>query len=251
VLGHFIEEEGVPTAGISLVRMHTEIIKPPRALWVPFELGRPLGPPDNADFQRRVLLALMSMFEAPDGPRLEDFPEDEPETTDETYVLACPVDFTQTTVEPGETDQLKASFHREMTAMRPWYDMAVARRQRTTVGVSGIDVDKLGDFIYAFMGGTEPDNPRDDLPLAYTLKFAVEDLQSYYIEGVTAQPGQGSVSSKVLTEWFWRETVAGKVLLALKKVCEASKDDAMSQMGGHFLVPMEVVRRQESSPDNH
>jgi hypothetical protein len=246
VLGHFIEEEGVPTAGISLIRTHTEIIKPPRALWVPFDLGRPLGPPDNAAFQRRVLLALIGMLESPDGPRLEDFPEDGPETSDEISVLACPVDFTQTTVESGETDQLKAAFRREMTAMRPWYDMAVAKRQRTTVGVSGIDLDGLCDFIYAFIEGTEPDNPRGDIPLAYMLKFAVEDLQSFYIEGVTAQPGQGGASGKVLKDWFWRETAAGKVLLALKKVCEASKDDVMSQMGALFLVPMEVVRWQEN-----
>ena len=36
--------------------------------------------------------------------------------------------------------------------------------------------------------------------------------------------------------------MAAKVILALKKVCEASKDDVMSQMGDHFLVPMEVAQ---------
>ena len=245
MLGHFVEEEGLPTAGISLIRMHTEIIQPPRALWVPFELGRPLGPPNDAAFQKRVLLALMEMFEASDGPRLEDFPEDEPDT-DAITILACPVDFTQTTIESGETDQLKAAFHREMTAMRSWYDMAVAKRQRTTVGVSGIDLEALGDFIYAFIEGTEPDNPRDDIPLAYTLKFAVEDLKSYYIEGVTAQPGQTDASSQVLTDWFWDETVAGKVLLALKKVCQASTDSTMSMIGDHAIVPGDVALRQEN-----
>ena len=246
MLGHFIEEEGVPTAGISLIRMHTEIIKPPRALWVPFELGRPLGPPDDTTFQRRVLLALMGMFEAPDGPRLEDFPEDEPETSGEITVLACPVDYNLPTEESSETDQLQTAFRREMTAMRPWYDMAVAKRQRTTVGVSGIGLESLGDFIYAFIGGTEPDNPRDDIPLAYTLKFAVEDLKSYYIEGVTAQPGQTGASSQVLTDWFWDETVAGKVLLALKKVCQASTDSTMSMIGDHAIVPGDVALRQEN-----
>jgi hypothetical protein len=39
-LGHFLEREGIPTTGISLVREHTEKIRPPRALWVTFELGR-------------------------------------------------------------------------------------------------------------------------------------------------------------------------------------------------------------------
>jgi len=245
VLGHFIESEGVPTAGISLIRMHTEIIKPPRALWVPFELGRPLGPPNNAAFQRRVLLALMRMLEAPDGPRLEDFPEDEPETSSDITVLACPVDFTQDTEETGDTDPLWVAFRREMTAMRPWYDMAVAKRQRTTVGVSGIDLDELGEFIHSFFSDNEPKNPRDDIPLAYTVKFAVEDLKSFYIEGITAQPGQGGASSRMLTNWFWDETIAGKVLLDLKKVCLSSTDDTMKMIGDHGIVPGNVALRKK------
>ena len=56
-LGHYLEREGLATAQISLIRVHTEKIRPPRALWVPFELGRPLGTPDEPDFQTRVLRA--------------------------------------------------------------------------------------------------------------------------------------------------------------------------------------------------
>jgi hypothetical protein len=47
-LGHYLEEEGIPTVAISLIRPQTEKTKPPRALWVPFELGRPFGPPSDA-----------------------------------------------------------------------------------------------------------------------------------------------------------------------------------------------------------
>ena len=47
MLAHFFEEEGLPTTQISLIRLHTEITKPPRALWVSFELGRPLGVPGD------------------------------------------------------------------------------------------------------------------------------------------------------------------------------------------------------------
>jgi len=242
VLGHLIEEGGVPTVGISLIRPHTEDIKPPRALWVSFELGHPLGVPDNADFQKRVLLALLKLLEAPGAPLLEDFPEDAPES-DEITILACPVNFAQDVVETGETDQMQVAFRREMTAMRPWYDMAVAKRQRTTVGVSGIDLEALCDFIYPFVSGEEPENPRQDMSLAYTLKLAVEDLKAYYIEGITAQPGQADTSSRALRDWFWDETVAGKVLLALKKFCEASTDETMKMIGGHFLVLGDIARR--------
>ena len=232
----------MPTTGISLVRPHTEVIKPPRALWVPFQLGHPLGAPNDPDFQRRVLLAVLRLFKAPSGPVLEDFPEEEPEN-DEITVLACPVNFARS-INDGETDEKKVAFQREMTAMRPWYDMAVSQRKRTTFGASGIELDKLADFIYAFLEGNEPDNPRDDVPLPNTLKLAVEDLKSYYIEGITAQPGQEDASSRVLQDWFWDETVGGKILLDLKKVCEASPDKMMSMIGSHFIVPGDVVRRQ-------
>jgi hypothetical protein len=38
-LGHYLEEEGIATVAISLIRPQTENTKPPRALWVPFELA--------------------------------------------------------------------------------------------------------------------------------------------------------------------------------------------------------------------
>ena len=206
-------------------------------------MGHPLGAPDDPAFQKRVLIAVLGLLEAPGSPPvLVDFPEDEPEN-DEITVLSCPVNFAQSAVESGETDPLQVAFRREMTAMRPWYDMAVNKRKRTTVGVSGIGLEVLGDFIYAFAKGDEPENPRNDISLVYTLKLAVEDLKSYYTEGITAQPGQAGASSQVLQDWFWDETVAGKVLLAVKKVCEASPDKMTSMIGSHFLVPGDVARR--------
>jgi len=188
-------------------------------------------------------MGLLKLLEAPEGPVLEDFPEDEPES-DEIVVLACPVNFARGAKDSGDADEMLTAFRREITAMRPWYDMAVNKRQRTTVGVSGIELDNLGDFLYAFVKGEPPENPRKDIPLSNTLKFAVEDLKSYYIEGITVQPGQANASGKMLRDWFWDETVGGKVLLALKKVCEASNDRMTQMIGSHFLVPGEVARRK-------
>jgi hypothetical protein len=190
-----------------------------------------------------VLVSVLELLEAPSGPVLQDFPEDEPES-DEITVLSCPVNYGRTTLEDGTTDPMLSSFRREMTAMRPWYDMAVKKRQRTTVGVSGINLEELPDFIYAFAKGEEPPNPRQDISLAYTLKLAAEDIKAYYTEGVTSQPGQSNASSKLLQDWFWDETVAGKVLLAVKKNCESSPDKTMNMMGSHFIVPGDVARRQ-------
>ncbi|UCG38011.1 MAG: hypothetical protein JSV00_07355 [bacterium] len=72
-LAHYLEDEGLSTTQISLVREHTLRIRPPRALWVPFELGRPLGPPGEPEIQARVLRAALQLLERPSGPVLEEF----------------------------------------------------------------------------------------------------------------------------------------------------------------------------------
>ena len=77
-LAHYFEAAGIPTTLSALVREHAVAIKPPRALSVPFELGRPLGAPEHAAFQTRVIAAALELLERPSGPILEDYPEDAP-----------------------------------------------------------------------------------------------------------------------------------------------------------------------------
>ena len=78
-LGHYLEEDGIATVAIALIRPQAENTRPPRALWVPFELGRPFGPPSDAAFQKRVLVAALGMLVDGGGPvRITNFPEDDP-----------------------------------------------------------------------------------------------------------------------------------------------------------------------------
>ena len=75
-----------------MIRLHSEKIHPPRALWVPFELGRPLGVPHDAAFQSRVLQKLIDLFDIPEGPVLVDFTEDAPGSgAIDMEGLVCPV----------------------------------------------------------------------------------------------------------------------------------------------------------------
>src|SRR6185369_836232 len=86
-LAHYLEEEYIPTVAIALVRPQAERTRPPRALWVPFELGRPFGPPNDPAFQRRVILSALGLLEAGTGPvLLADFPDDDPrEAPDDSW----------------------------------------------------------------------------------------------------------------------------------------------------------------------
>lgn len=246
VLAHFFEDEGLPTTQISLIRLHTERTNPPRALWVLFELGRPLGVPNDSAFQKRVLMATLQLLEEPTGPVLKDYPEDAPESAGQVTTLACPVSFTQPAIDAGETNQLCAAFKKEMLSLRPWYDLAVEKHGRTTAGTSGIDVDSLGDFVCSFLTDGVPESPLAGVPVAYALKLAAEDLKAYYMEGITAQPGQEFASSETLTDWFWSETMVGQVLLSVKDAQGKSEDRLLRIVGGALIVPGKVARGRSS-----
>ena len=69
-----LEREGITTVSISLLREVTAKLTPPRALWVPFPMGYPLGEPKNADLQHEVIAAALRLLERNDVPVLENFP---------------------------------------------------------------------------------------------------------------------------------------------------------------------------------
>ncbi|MBI2851541.1 MAG: hypothetical protein HYX84_00335 [Chloroflexi bacterium] len=238
MLSRYLEEEGLATTQIALVRPHTEKIKPPRALWVPFELGRPLGAPNDPAFQRKVLMAALKLLERPAGPVLEDFPEDAPASAGEPALLACPYIPPTEVTEGTEAEKLCQCFKAEVASLRPWYDISLQKRQRSTVGVSKLSMKEIGDFLCSFLIQGIPPNPRTEIPFASEIRYAADDLKAYYIESVTAQPGAETTDSKALAEWFWKDTFAGKVLLGAREVCLKSPDQAIQRAA---LVPREFA----------
>ena len=68
-----IEYAGITTVSLSLLREITEKIQPPRALYVPFPLGYPLGEPNNIELQTRVMQAAFGLLSRNDVPVLETF----------------------------------------------------------------------------------------------------------------------------------------------------------------------------------
>jgi hypothetical protein len=68
-----IEYAGVTTVSISLLKEITEKIRPPRALFVPFPLGHPLGEPNDPELQTRIMRAAFALLPRTDTPVLESF----------------------------------------------------------------------------------------------------------------------------------------------------------------------------------
>ena len=235
-LGHFIEREGLATAQISLIREQTAAIRPPRALWVPFMLGRPFGAPNAPDFQRKVLRALLALFGRPSGPVLEDFTEDAPVDAAGETAFACPVSFAH--ADTGSDEPVKA-MRREIAQLAPWYELARARRGRTTVGVSGLTIEQAANFAVGFTGDAPAPVYDASLSAGVALKRVCDDLKAYYYEAVAAQPG--NLSPREIDRWFWFETIAGRVFLAIQQACLRSDDKSLQPLGKLSLVPRAIA----------
>ena len=232
-LGHYLEQEGIPTVSISLIREHTEAIDPPRALWVPFMLGRPFGVPNDAGFQRKVLLSALRLLERETGPVLEDFPEDAPyeDLGDIPDAPSCPVSFPRL----RSDGTLRERLADEISQLQAWHEVAVKRNGRTTLGVTGLSPAELGAFLAAWLADTPEPVFRDAMTMPGALKLAADELRTFYYEARVAQPGRHSPAG--IQDWFWLETTAGQALVELRDKAASSADPAMKGLATLSLIP--------------
>lgn len=198
-LAHVLEAQGLATIQLSSVRGHTERIKPPRALYCEFPFGRPLGKPNDAAFQRSVIMAAFALLERPAGPVLEDFPEHVPDAGEEPLACNLPPAFS------GETP----SVIDEARGLRSAYERQLKRSGRTSVGITG-NVDSIPALLEAFLkiaAGTLP----EDAGLPSEPHRAALDVRAYYEEAALALADHVP-QARATETWFFQQTEAGKLL---------------------------------------
>jgi hypothetical protein len=211
---------GISTTSISLVREHTEKVKPPRALWVPFPFGLAFGRPNDPELQHRVLRAALDLLEEPVGPVLRGFPDSE-ETGDQP---AAPTQ--ASAIAPPEHVAIDAAM--ETTQMRRYHERWLADNGgRTALGLTGIPPTRFRGvvrFLEGFADGqqVEHDERPSDLPLPSFIRYCADDLKALYYEGYMAmKPGAGGDE---IARWFWGETAMGQVLRRVRERLDASDD---------------------------
>jgi hypothetical protein len=227
-----LEARGTPTTTIGLVRSHMEQTRPPRGLWVPFQLGRPLGEPEDAASQRRVLLQALGLLEREDGPViLEDFPDDPPNWTDTAGwvppILPAP---------PVPTDPAgwAEAFASELASLEPAWTAARARYGRTTVSLSAQEPSEWPGFAARVLAGELP-TVAAHATTALAVRFLCDDVKAMY--GEAAQAVGAAPSSWQIDTWFWRGTLGGRLLIELRSAAMQSENNALKTVGGRFFVP--------------
>jgi hypothetical protein len=237
-LGHYLEEEGIATVAIALIRPQAENTKPPRALWVPFELGRPLGPPSDAAFQKRVILAALGMLVENGGPvRIIDFPDDDPRARPDP---AWRPPFMPAVVASRSAESLAFRLEAEVLALQGAHQRWMARYGRSTVGLSGLRIGEAARYVGDWLRGKAPPSPRDGFSAPLILRFAVDDLKAYCLEA--AGGGNAKPSSRQLGDWLWNETATGAALYALRAFLLTHEDERLRLIVANFVVPAARVR---------
>jgi hypothetical protein len=237
-LGHYLEEEGVATVAIALIRPQAENTKPPRALWVPFELGRPFGPPSDAAFQKRVLLPALHMLVEGGRPvRIIDFPDDDPRAQPDP---GWRPPFMPEAIAGGSAESLASRLEAEVLLLQGAHQRWMAQYGRSTVGLSGLSIGDCTRYVADWLRGKAPASPRDGFSAPLILRFAVDDLKAYCLEAAGA--GAAKPSSRQLGDWLWDETATGAALYALRDVLLTQDDERLRLIVANFMVPAARVR---------
>ncbi len=239
-IGWYLEAQGIATVSISLIREHSVALKAPRALWVPFILGRPLGAPNEPAFQHRVLKEALDLLQETNWPVLKDFNEEAPADALGFYSenLVCPVSFPSKTVE----GDLQGRLLNEIAQLQAWYSLAKNVKGGTTTGITKCTPEELGAFIVSWLTDSPSQGLKDlAYPMGALLKLATDELKAFYYEAKSVQPGKHTAIS--IQDWFWFETSAGEIFLKLKDQVSNLADPSFKGLATTSLVPRVIQQR--------
>ena len=230
MLAVFLERAGIATIVFGLVREHLEKTRPPRALWVPFELGRPLGGwSKDGGFQLEVLQAGLDLLDASGPVVLKDYAIEDPAASDD---LAW---------QPPETSSAK-TFKDEFDEIEKLWQQACqagklpSSRLQSVSGVSGLSIRESFDWLNCL----HQDRPfpandsKQNITDMMRVRFCADDIKAYYAELAFTT---GNPTSRQLGSWFWQQSQAGQTLRDIRQANIESDNDLRAFVCGRLLVP--------------
>lgn len=201
------------------MREHTEKVKPPRAVYVPFPLGLPVGHPGNVREQQAVLDLALSTLDAPTGPVLLEYRDEQAAQEPGSPLQASEVEVS--------ADAREADLATEVTLMRRYWEQHLKATGRSGVGLTGIPPQRFRAvvrFLEAFVEDETADTPErpEQLPVLVFIRNSIDDLRVMYAEArMQTHPEESSVDRQ---RWILGHTALGVFMRRLREAMEASDD---------------------------
>jgi hypothetical protein len=202
VLAHVFEAAGLATVVLSSIRPMAEKVAPPRALHCEFPLGRPLGRPNDPEFQHDVLGRAFALLAATSGPLLVDHPD----------VIAADDAPAACALPPRFDPDLPACVD-EARGLRKAYDRALARRGVSDVGrvITADEVPAALDALRRIAEGEPIAGVPGGNPVALC-----HDIRAYYEEAGLELVDGPAPGGRAMEDWFFERTEAGRTVLAAR-----------------------------------
>jgi hypothetical protein len=221
-LARALEASGIATVALLANRTAAELIGPPRGLYCEFPLGRPLGKPLDAAFQRSVLDAAFALLPRTEALGIEDFGVVISDEVDEP--LSCPI--------PPRLDPNEPAAIAEARALRPAYDKGVARIGTTQVG-RVVDADGIPEAIRAFVQVVDGAAWNEVEYVGGDATTLLMDIRAFYEEAALglsdAVPGARSGET-----WYFQKTSTGHLV---RRYLDAVVDADPPFPGKYYIVP--------------
>ena len=218
----------------------SEAVVPPRALWVPFDLGRPLGAIDDSEFQKNVMRTAFGLLDTAVEPTIEDYQIGAPDKgLSDTW--SCPLNLTS-----ESSGSLGERLLAEVARLRPWAIETRRQRGRTLFGISGAREDQVDELARQFAaiaetGEVTSEPVTDEISWAFEmpllLRHIADDLRTFYHEAIAAQPGGNAPDHDALSRWIFSDTVLGETLVLVADGLTKVPNSPMAQLVRGLLIP--------------
>jgi hypothetical protein len=123
----------------------------------------------------------------------------------------------------------------EAKSLLPLWHRARTLLNKTTVGISGLTPDAAVEYIDRYHSADPMPNPKG-MARVSRARSAIDDIKVFYIEAAFANGGRPS--SLQLNDWFWKQTLAGRMILDFQE-CARLTDDRNLNLIADSLVPPE------------
>ena len=221
-LASVLEHAGFATVALSSIRGQIESTAPPRALHCEFPLGRPLGKPNEPEFQRKVITAAFSLLEKPSGPVLVDYPisiDDDADTP-----LSCPIP-------PADTSDRDPAAAEALGLLPAW------RRTQETYGRSTVGkvvtAEQVPDMLELFAQIADGQSWKDVGFPGDPTKIAA-DIKNFYEEAAISL-ADTPPSARRAESWFVKETLGGQTI---QRARIKMKEADVNFYFWYYLLPM-------------
>ncbi len=227
---------------IGLIARHVSLISPPRALTVPFELGRPFGAPDDAALQRRVIDCALRLLDRTDGPVLEDFAHPR-EAASAAAGWSPPIPPALSLSLPEDEGVFLAALREEISSLESAFARWSSSGGRRLDRVSGLAPAEIADLLLRLARDPAMESPREGYSAVLAVKFAADDLKHAYYQAALSQPG--TPTDVEVDDWFFGGTLAGKLLYYLRAALLAAEDESVRGFASHAFVPSHQAERMQ------